>query len=37
MRGETMSDLLYLGFTVLFFAITYGLVTVCERLGEGPK
>jgi hypothetical protein len=29
-----MNDLLYLGLTVLFFALTYGLIMVCERLME---
>jgi len=29
-----MNDLLYIGLTVLFFAITYGLIVVCERLME---
>jgi hypothetical protein len=29
-----MSDLLYLGLTVFFFALTYGLIVVCERLME---
>jgi hypothetical protein len=29
-----MNDLLYLGLTVLFFALTYGLIKVCERLME---
>jgi hypothetical protein len=29
-----MNDLLYLGLTVLFFALTYGLVVVCGRLME---
>ncbi len=29
-----MNDLLYLGFTVLFFALTYGFIVVCERLME---
>jgi len=29
-----MSDLLYLGLTVLFFALTYGFIVVCERLME---
>jgi hypothetical protein len=29
-----MNDLLYLGLTVLFFALTYGLIVVCERLME---
>lgn len=27
-----MNDLLYLGLNVLFFALTYGFITVCERL-----
>jgi hypothetical protein len=29
-----MEDLLYLGLTVLFFALTYGFIVVCERLME---
>lgn len=29
-----MNDLLYIGLTVLFFALTYGLIVVCERLME---
>ncbi len=29
-----MSDLIYIGLTVLFFALTYGLIVVCERLME---
>lgn len=29
-----MNDLIYLGLTVLFLAITYGLIAVCERLME---
>jgi hypothetical protein len=29
-----MNDLLYLGLTLLFFAATYGLIVVCERLME---
>jgi hypothetical protein len=29
-----MNDLLYLGLTILFFALTYGLIAVCERLME---
>ena len=29
-----MSDLLYVGLTVLFFALTLGLIKVCERLME---
>jgi len=27
-----MNDLLYLGLTVLFFALTIGFIKVCERL-----
>jgi hypothetical protein len=29
-----MNDLLYLGLTALFFALTYGLIVVFERLME---
>jgi hypothetical protein len=29
-----MNDLLYLGLTILFFALTYGFIVVCERLIE---
>jgi len=29
-----MNDLLYLGLTVLFFALTYGFIVVRERLME---
>ncbi len=29
-----MNDLLYLGLTVLFLALTLGLIKVCERLME---
>jgi len=29
-----MLDLLYVGLTLLFFTLTYGLITVCERLME---
>jgi hypothetical protein len=29
-----MTDLLYIGLTLLFFALTYGFVLVCERLME---
>ena len=32
-----MNDLLYLGLTVLFFALTYGFIVVCERLMEENK
>lgn len=27
-----MSDLIYIGLTLLFFALTLGLIRVCERL-----
>jgi hypothetical protein len=29
-----MSDLIYLGLTLLFFAATYGLIVMCQRLME---
>jgi hypothetical protein len=29
-----MNDLIYVGLTLLFFALTYGLIVVCERLME---
>lgn len=29
-----MTDLVYIGLTLLFFALTYGLIEVCERLME---
>ena len=29
-----MYDLLYLGLTLLFFALTYGFIVVCEKLME---
>ena len=29
-----MNDLLYLGLTILFFALTLGLIKVCEHLME---
>ncbi len=29
-----MNDLIYIGLTVLFFALSYGLIVVCERLME---
>jgi hypothetical protein len=29
-----MTDLLYIGLTLLFFVLTYGLIVVCERLME---
>ena len=32
-----MADLIYIGLTLLFFALTYGLIKVCERLMEGKS
>jgi hypothetical protein len=29
-----MNDLIYIGLTLLFFALTFGLIKVCERLME---
>ncbi len=29
-----MSDLIYIGLTVLFFALSYGFIVICERLME---
>ncbi len=29
-----MNDLIYIGLTLLFFFLTYGLILVCERLME---
>jgi len=29
-----VSDLIYLGLTLLFLALTYGLIVLCERLME---
>jgi len=29
-----MNDLIYIGLTILFFFLTYGLIVVCERLME---
>ncbi len=29
-----MNDLIYIGLTILFFALTLGLIKVCERLME---
>ena len=32
-----MNDLIYLGLTVLFFALTFGFILVCERLMEDKQ
>ena len=29
-----MNDLIYIGLTLIFFALTYGLIVVCARLME---
>jgi hypothetical protein len=29
-----MKDLLYVGLTLLFFALSYGFIVICERLME---
>ena len=29
-----MNDLIYVGLTILFLALSYGLIVVCERLME---
>ncbi len=30
-----MSDLLYVGLTILFLGMSYGFIVLCERLMEG--
>jgi hypothetical protein len=32
-----MNDILYLALTILFFALTYGFIVVCERLMDETK
>jgi hypothetical protein len=32
-----MKDLLYLGLTLAFFALSYGFILVCDRLMEGKS
>ena len=32
-----MNDLFFIGLTILFFALTLGLVKVCERLMENKS
>jgi hypothetical protein len=32
-----MNDLIYIGLTLLFFAVTYGFIVICERLMEENK
>jgi hypothetical protein len=30
-----MMDVVYIGLTLVFFALSYGLIVVCDRLMEG--
>jgi hypothetical protein len=30
-----MSDIIYLGLTILFFALSYAFIALCERMREG--
>jgi hypothetical protein len=32
-----MSDLLFIGLTLLFLALTYGFIQICEQLMEGKS
>ena len=32
-----MNDLIYLGLTLVFLALTYGLIVLCERLMEDKQ
>ncbi len=32
-----MNDLLFIGLTILFFTLTFGLVKVCERLMDNKS
>ncbi len=32
-----MADLIYIGLTFIFFALTYGFIVVCEQLMEENK
>lgn len=32
-----MKDLLFIGLTILFFALTLGLINICERLIENKS
>ena len=32
-----MNDLIYVGLTLVFFALTYGLIVLCERLMEDKQ
>ncbi|MGA2491129.1 MAG: potassium ABC transporter ATPase [Anaerolineales bacterium] len=32
-----MTDLLYIGLTIIFLAVTWGFIVVCERLMENKQ
>jgi hypothetical protein len=32
-----MTDLIYIGITIVFLALTWGFIVVCERLMENKK
>ncbi len=32
-----MSDLIYLGLTILFMALSYGFIALCERMMESKS
>jgi len=32
-----MNDLIYVGLTLMFLALTYGLIVLCERLMEDKQ
>jgi hypothetical protein len=32
-----MTDLIYIGLTILFLALTWGFIVTCERLMENKK
>ena len=32
-----MNDVIYVGLTLLFLALTYGLIVLCDRIMEGQK
>jgi hypothetical protein len=37
MRRRVVSDLLYVGLTILFLTLSYGLIVLCERMMEGQS
>ncbi len=34
MRRHVVSDLLYVGLTILFLALSYGFIVLCDRMME---